>query len=110
MKSNKCPNCSATIQNGATTCPYCNADLSTPTQEAQVINNNIFMLTNNDPKQEVKLVDVKNINPRPSINFFYLTLGIIFGIVPGIIYLCIKNKQKKEWEKTHQAYVAKYKD
>ena len=110
MKIKKCPNCNATLKENDTSCPYCSTEITKPTQEAQVITNNIFMLTNNDEKVGAKLVDTKNINPRPTINFFYLTLGLLCGIIPGIVYLVVKNKQKKQWEQSHKDYVNKFKE
>ena len=106
MKNAKCTSCGATIQVDETTesgiCPYCNSAYvtekaismfsNTTTNNASVINN-YYTQQSATPSQVVEVIE-----PRPKINWGLAILGFLFYIFPGVIYVCSKVAQQKEWD------------
>lgn len=96
MKSQKCPNCGATLKNEGSflKCPYCNSvfdNAPLPTQQKH---------TNTD-----SATDTSTIPPRPHIDFVVIIVILIFGnflSIPAIIiYSSIISSKQKEWDKKY---------
>ena len=107
-----CNHCNAqnTIPQDATSanCAYCNSPLIIPTPIQN--NKQEDPKTISSPQNTPTLSNINHTNPKPKLNAFFLTIGLICGIIPGIIYLVVKNKEKKEWENTHKIYENSFKN
>lgn len=100
MNKKKCPACGAMVGKNMV-CAYCGTELIENEPQKEPIE------SENTTQQEgnQKITNLENTNPKPKINVLVLILGFLCFIVPGVLYLRKKLKEKQEWQKRNDNYI-----
>ena len=119
MKSAKCTSCGANIEvnenSDAGVCPYCkNAYITEKAiqsfsnqtnNNAQVINNYYGTNPNSNNAESRDHLYVRTIPPKPKINVGLAILLCFFYLIPGLLYIGVKNNQIRDWEEKYDKYL-----